>query len=274
MKKVMKILCITGALLILIVVLRLGISYVANDKETIYDTSVSTDIDTEDDSVAEGDSVTEDELQEDSLSSEAEDVRNEEAENEQAMLYSAEEYGTVGENRQEFVDEETRDVFYYYQMDVFFFYDTIPNAAFINQTLQHIYDEYEDSYAEAAIVYEDSEESFDTPYAYWKLVSIDYVGEDYISILYNDIDYMGGAHPYSRLDGITIDCKTGEEVSASQFLGRDDEEILTEISAAMGLDSTAAWDDIDFYLTDSTIVFFYRMPGFWDDVVLQRESFI
>ncbi len=44
---------------------------------------------------------------------------------------------------------------------------------------------------------------------------------------------MGGAHPYSRFDGITIDCKTGEEVFASHFLEKGDEEILEEISNTM-----------------------------------------
>ena len=83
---------------------------------------------------------------------------------------------------------------------------------------------------------------------------------------------MGGAHPYSRFDGITIDCKTGQQVSASQLLEKSDEEILTEISNEMGFDYIGTWDDVDFYLTDSTMVFFYRMPGYWDDVVLQREK--
>lgn len=118
-----------------------------------------------------------------------------------------------------------------------------------------------------AEAYEGDKESLNTPFEYWRILSITYVGEDYVSILYNDVSYMGGAHPYSRFDGITIDCKTGEEVLASQFLEKSDGEILTEISDRMGLDVTGTWDDIDFYLTDSTIVFFYRVPGFWEDVV-------
>lgn len=39
----------------------------------------------------------------------------------------------------------------------------------------------------------------------------------------------------------------------------------------MGLSDIATWEDIDFYLIDSTIVFFYRMPNFWEDVVLLRR---
>ena len=93
------------------------------------------------------------------------------------------------------------------------------------------------------------------------------VGEDYISIKYNDISYMGGAHPYSYFDGITIDCETGKEITAAELLGKDSDEILQQVSDEMGLDTVASWDEVDFYLTDSTIVFFYRMPNYWEDVV-------
>ncbi len=188
-------------------------------------------------------------------------------ESEPEIVYDIEEYGTVQESRQEFFEEGTGEPFYYYEMEKFFFNDGFPNAVSLNQTLQHIYDGYEDSYREVAEAYEGDKESLNTPFEYWRILSITYVGEDYVSILYNDVSYMGGAHPYSRFDGITIDCKTGKEVLASQFLEKSDGEILTEISDRMGLDVTGTWDDIDFYLTDSTIVFFYRVPGFWEDVV-------
>lgn len=121
-------------------------------------------------------------------------------------------------------------------MEKFFFNDEFPNAVLINQTLQEIYNKYEDSYIEEAEIYKySSDELLDVPYTYWHILSIEYVGEDYISILYNDVCYMGGAHPYSQFDGITINCKTGEEVCVSQLLGKSDEEILKEISNKMGL---------------------------------------
>ena len=82
---------------------------------------------------------------------------------------------------------------------------------------------------------------------------------------------MGGAHPYSNLVGITIDCRTGKQVTASELLGKSDDEILKEVSKTMGMDVIGTWDDISFYITDSTIVFFYRMPLFWDDVVWPRN---
>lgn len=187
-------------------------------------------------------------------------------------IYSTEEYGTVEEMKQEFLDEETGEVCYYYEMENFYVRDTLPNAASINDALQLQYDEYEASYLEEAEIYQSGSEGMAAPYSNWHLLEVTYVGEDYISILYNDIGYMGGAHPYSQLDGITIDCKTGQPVLASQLLKRTDEDILAEISSTMGMDVMATWDDIDFYLTDSEIVFFYRMPNYWDDVVLQREK--
>ena len=79
---------------------------------------------------------------------------------------------------------------------------------------------------------------------------------------------MGGAHPYSYFDGITIDCKTGQEITAAELLGKSSDEILQQVSDEMGMDTVASWDEVDFYLTDSTIVFFYRMPNYWEDVEL------
>lgn len=197
--------------------------------------------------------------------------------------YNLEAYGTVEEKQQEYLADGTENVSYYYKMEKFFFSDVLVNADLVNRTLQQIYEEYEASYIEEAEAYEFSAEVYESgaeayesgaeaPYAYLHLLSLEYVGEDYVSMLYNDVSYMGGAHPYSRLDGITIDCKTGEQVLVSQLLGKSEEEILAEVSNAMGFDSVGTWEDIDFYLTDSAIVFFYRMPGFWEDVVLQREK--
>lgn len=199
------------------------------------------------------------------------EIYADEVEEEQEKSYDIEEYGEIQESRQDFFDEDTGEIFYYYEMEKFFFQDSFPNAALINQTLQHIYDGYEENYREGAEAYRGDGESLNTPYEYWHILSLSYVGEDYVSILYNDVSYMGGAHPYSWFDGIVIDCKTGEEVSLPQLLGRSDEDILTEVSDKMGLDVTGTWEDIDFYFTDSAVVFFYCEPGFWEDVVLDRN---
>lgn len=57
-------------------------------------------------------------------------------------------------------------------------------------------------------------------------------------------------------DGITIDCKTGDQIFASRFLDKSEDAILADISEKMTLDVVGTWDDIDFYITDDTIVFF------------------
>lgn len=150
--------------------------------------------------------------------------------------------------------------------------DVVQSADLINQTLNGIYNEYENSYRDAASEYGFDSGPADIPYAYWHFLGIKYVGEDFVSILYNDIEYMGGAHPYSRFDAITIDCKTGREVSVLQLTGETEDCILAEISNKMGLEVTGTWDDIDYYLTDSEIVFFYRIPGKWEEVVLKVEE--
>lgn len=208
----------------------------------------------------------------DTVKSETESGLDDTAVSDVGKTYRLEEYGTVEEKQQEYLADGTGNMSYYYKMEKFFFSDTLSNAVQVNHTLQQIYDEYEEDYIEEAKMHEyEVDEVVNTPYSYWHILSLEYIGEDYVSILYNDVYYMGGAHPYSRFDGITIDCKTGEQISASQLLEKSDEEILTEISNAMGFDFIGTWDDVDFYLTDSTIVFFYRMPGFWEDVILQRN---
>ncbi|MCM1327479.1 MAG: hypothetical protein NC094_01270 [Bacteroidales bacterium] len=195
---------------------------------------------------------------------------------EEYVKYNIEDYGTIEEKRQEYQEHESERIAYYYEMENFFLNDTLPNGDAINRTLQEIYDGHEKRYQQGAEAYQygmsgaDTEE-FPTEYDFWQMLSLTYIGDDYVSLQYNDVSYIGGAHPYSYYEGITIDVKTGEQVEASQLLGKGDDEILAEVSREMGLDVIGTWDDLDFYLTDSYIVFFYRYPGFWDDVVLSRQ---
>lgn len=237
------------------------------------DTQETAEVGTED---GAGDDDEED--AEESPSDEAERNGNDTAENDGEKTYDIDEYGVVEEKQQEYFADGTdgddaEAAVYYYRMENFFFNDSFPNAAAINDTLRQIYAGYEEAYAGSAEVYisDAEEEGPNTPNAYWHLLSLAYVGDDYVSILYNDVDDMGGAHAYSSFDGITVDCGTGEEVSAAQLLGKSDEELLAQVSGEMGLDVAATWKDIDFYLTDSAVVFFYRMPGFWEDVVWERD---
>lgn len=182
-------------------------------------------------------------------------------------------YGSIEETRKEFFDEENGGMSYYYKMERFFVKDSFVNASSVNNTLKQIYDKCEAEYIQTSEIHSSSLHRLAMPYNFWHILNVAYAGSDYISLLYNDVYHMGGAHPYSRFDGITIDCATGEEIFASHFLQKSDEEILAEISNKMGFSQTVlSWDDIDFYIEDTSIVFFYRMPGFREDVVIQREK--
>lgn len=188
---------------------------------------------------------------------------------EEDRVYNVEEYGQLVHVREEFTDEESGELYYYYKIEEFFVNDTFSNAEAINNTLQQIYIERERAYKDTAESYQ-GDSYMDTPYDNFHFLSVELVNEDYISIWYNDVSYWGDIHPYSMFNGITIDCKTGKEVFASELLRMRDDEILTQVSSEMGLDVVATWEDIDFYLTESEIVFFYRMPNYWDDVVWER----
>lgn len=200
------------------------------------------------------------------------DTSEDELSEEIVKTYVMDDYGQIVNVREEFTGENKEEITFYYEMENYYVNDTFENADKINATLQKIYDEYEQTYREDAEVSKSGEyvggDPISTPYDWWHLLNLTLVGNEYISIQYNNIDYMGGAHPYSNFDGITIDCKTGEEVSASEILGKSDDEILQQVSNEMGMDTVASWNEIDYYLTDSAIVFFYRMgPLYWEDVV-------
>ena len=81
---------------------------------------------------------------------------------------------------------------------------------------------------------------------------------------------MGSATAYSSYDAITLDRHTGNEVTASEILEKNDSELLETINGLMGLDEKTDWSDLDFYLAENKIVFFYRIPGIWEDVILER----
>lgn len=192
-------------------------------------------------------------------------------ENAEEKEYITEDYGEILPYGSEFYyDEDTMG--FYYNLESFYL-----NSDFLyimNDTLEEFYDGYLKQYRETEDFYLEQGESDlpkgVVPYSELLFLGIQYIDNDYVSLLFNDVAYMGGAHPYSRFDAITIDRCTGEEVTASQILGESDEEILAKVSDLMGLDVVADWEDIDFYLQADSIVFFYRMPGYWEDVVLGR----
>lgn len=190
---------------------------------------------------------------------------------EEYVQYIAEEYGEIQPYGSEFYfNEETKG--FYYNLEMFFLGSDFLYT--MNDTLQEFYDGYLKQYQEEENRYmEQGEPDFPegvVPYSELIFLGIQHIENDYVSLLFNDVTYMGGVHPYSRFDAITVDRCTGKEVTASEILEESDEEILEKVSDLMGLDTQADWTDIDFFLQEDTIVFFYRMPGYWEDVILRR----
>lgn len=177
-------------------------------------------------------------------------------------------YGKMEMIHEEFVGEEG-SVNFYYDMECFYFDDDYPEV--LNERLQEYYDSVEESYLKDAQVYtKPFEDNYDTPYNHLIFQFFTYIGEDYVSLVYNDVSYMGGAHPYSSMKGITIDCASGDIVSAQQFLADSDEIIGEHLQAVLGMDS-ASMDAWEFYLTKTSVVFFYYDPKYWDSVAVRRE---
>lgn len=187
------------------------------------------------------------------------------------IIYTVEDYGEIQLYGSEFYyDENTKG--FYYDLEMFFLGSDFLYT--MNDTLQKFYDEYLWQYQETEEWYLEQEPEKvpeeRVPYSKLLFLGIQHIDNDYVSLLFNDVTYMGGAHPYSMFDAITVDRHTGEEVTASEILGESNEEILGKVSVLMGLDVVANWGDIDFYMQDGSIIFFYRMPGYWEDVVLER----
>lgn len=177
------------------------------------------------------------------------------------------EYGSIREEHEEFKNQNGSS-FYYYDMDCFYFDEAYP--VLLNKALQKYYDSKKESYQHNSETYaDDSCEESNIPYDSLIFQHISYVGDDYVSLLFNDVSYMGGAHPYSALDGITIDCGTGEIVTVDRFIDDSDEEAGEQIKTILGMDiyEPREWD---YYITDRNVVFFYYDPRFWDLVATKR----
>lgn len=176
-------------------------------------------------------------------------------------------YGEMKSIYEEYQDADGSDV-YYYDMECFYFDDSYP--AVLNETLQAYYDSVEEGYIQDSQVYtEPFEGNVNTPYNSLIFQYFTYVGEDYVSLVYNSVCYMGGAHPYSALDGITIDCRTGEMVSLQQFLDDSEEEIGRQLQAVLGMDAVYM-EEWDYYLSETRVVFFYYDPRHWEPVATRR----
>lgn len=178
-------------------------------------------------------------------------------------------YGTVKKEHEEFQDRNGTKSFYY-DMDCFYFGETYPDV--VNETLQTYYDGKKEAYR---LDYSENYtiESYGEPHIpYDNLIFfyVTYAGDDYVSLVFNDVSYMGGAHPESALEGITIDCSTGEMVDASRFTDDSAEETGEQIKAVLGEDFVYTPEHWNYYITDESVVFFYYNPRFWEQVAAKR----
>ncbi len=204
-----------------------------------------------------------------SIPVETELIDNQEFEDSNETAYVASEYGEIQEYGSEFYyDENTKG--FYYNLECFYL-----NSDFLftmNETLEKIYASYLKQYQETEDWYmeQGNQDLPNVPYSKLEFLGIQYIDKDYVSLLFNDITHMGSATAYSSYDAITLDRHTGNEVTASEILEKNDSELLEIVNGLMGLDAKADWLDLDFYLAENKIVFFYRIPGIWEDVTLGR----
>lgn len=177
-------------------------------------------------------------------------------------------YGTVKKEHEEFQDRNG-DEYFYYDMDCFYFDKTYP--AIVNETLQAYYDGRKEAYCHDSESYADYPDwGVSTPYDNLIFFYVTYAGDDYVSLVFNDVSYMGGAHPESALKGITIDCGTGEMVDASRFTDDSAEETGAQIEAVLGEDFVYTPEHWSYYITEESVVFFYYNPRFWEQVATKR----
>lgn len=177
-------------------------------------------------------------------------------------------YGSINKEHEDFQNQDG-NVSFYYDMDCFYFDNSYPSV--LNETLQTYYDLMRESYCQDSETYVGgSLEEQKTPYDSLIFQYFTYVEDDYISLVYNNVSYMGGAHPYSALDGITIDCSTGEIVSVNQFIEDSDDEIGSQLKTVLGIDqyNSKEWD---YYITKESVVFFYYDPHFYVWVETKRD---
>lgn len=195
------------------------------------------------------------------------------AENRYHVLFSqtvendASKYGEIRQEHETFENQDG-SAYYYYDMECFYFDDNFPDI--LNETLQTYYNVKREAYCQDSKSYGDvvSEEMY-IPYGSLIFQYFTYVGDDYISLVYNDVIYMGGAHPYSAFEGVTIDCHTGEMLSVSHFLDDSEKEIAEGIKRALGIDGYRS-QEWDYYITENSVVFFHYDPRLLQLVATKR----
>lgn len=182
-------------------------------------------------------------------------------------------YGTTNLAEQ-FYENENGKIEYHYEVYQYIFSDS--KYQNVNETLQSIYAEKESEYKkhyerEGTFDYLEPvpEGQKDYEERTWFLVKLTYVGEDYVSLLFNDVIYWpGAAHPMSYFSPVTIDVRTGEAVETEDILGYTRDELSQQLYGDTRLNSM----DYGFYLYGEEIHFIYRFNYFVDEIVIPRTG--
>lgn len=225
--------------------------------------------------------------EENAADSETEKLEESDAEEEEPEIeepfYNAEDFGYLENSEQHFYNEEDEEG-YYYLSDNYFFSDK--KYALVNQTLQQMYDEKEQEYDAACqqgIEGFQRDESIENEgqavnFYDWYFIRLTYAGDDYISLLYNDVAYYAGAaHPLSYFTGITLDVETGNIVTPEDVLNQTWEEIFAEFKGNLDDEIVTYYEDEEvfnsehaFYLTDRTLTYQYRTNVYVEPIVVMR----
>ncbi len=198
-------------------------------------------------------------------------------------FYNAEDFGYLENSEQHFYNEEG-DEGYYYLSDNYFFSDK--QYDLVNQTLKQIYDEKEKEYdavCKQGIADFQRDRSIENEgqavnFYNWHFIGLTYAGDDYISLLYNNVAYdAGAAHPLSDHTGITLDVETGKAVTPEEVLDKTWEEIFAEFKGNLDDEIAAYYEDEEvfnsehtFFLTDRTLTYQYRTNVFVEPIRVMR----
>lgn len=190
------------------------------------------------------------------------------------MEYPYEEsYGTI-QLAEQYYEDENGKIEYHYEVYQYIFSDS--KYQNVNETLQSIYAERELEYQEryeleGSLNYLEPvpEGQKDYEERIWYLANLTYVGEDYVSLLFNDVtNWPGAAHPMSYFSPVTIDVRTGEVVETEEILGYTRDELSKKLYGDNRLNSM----DYGFYLYGEEIHFIYRFSYFVDEIVISRTG--
>lgn len=189
-----------------------------------------------------------------------------------SMEYPDEEsYGAI-QLAEQYYEDENGKIEYHYEVYQYIFSDSKYQK--VNETLQSIYTEkkleYQKRYGLESGVNDLEpvpEGQKDYEERTWYLVNLTYVGEDYVSLLFNEVtNWPGAAHPMSCFSPVTIDIGTGEVVETEEILGCTREELSQQLYGDTRLNSL----DYGFYLYGEEIHFIYRFSYFVDEIVISR----